>query len=174
VRCVALRVSVARTVDFDGQLDEDWRHRDWTPDRQHTMQYDADYLAFVKFWSPVYTTQPVVKPVVKPVWQPVVSCIQTFNRFGLTNGCIVYTAGCQNGCTTRFDNRLNEQWLFVQHGCQTGLNPFDNRFDNLFDNRLYRVYEHSTGCHPWLKTGLFTSSIARSANLPVFNLLRDR
>jgi len=28
--------------------------------------------------------------------------------------------GCQTGCTTRFDNRLNEQ-LFVQHGCQTGL-----------------------------------------------------
>ena len=25
-------------------------------------------------------------------------------------------AGCQTGCTTRFDNRLNEQWLFVQHG----------------------------------------------------------
>jgi len=27
---------------------------------------------------------------------------------------------CQIGCTTRFDNRLNEQ-LFVQHGCQTRL-----------------------------------------------------
>ena len=39
---------------------------------------------------------------------------------GLTNGCIVYTAGCHTGCTTRFDNRLNEQWLFVQHGCETG------------------------------------------------------
>jgi len=37
---------------------------------------------------------------------------------GLTTGCIVYTAGCETGCTTRFDNRLNEQ-LFVQHGCQT-------------------------------------------------------
>jgi len=76
--------------------------------------------------SPVYTIQPVVKPV----WQLVVSCIQTFNRLsnggcqtrlttGLTTGCIVYTAGCQTGCTTWFDNRLNEQ-LFVQHGCQTG------------------------------------------------------
>jgi len=53
--------------------------------------------------SPVYTIQPVVKPVVKPT------------------GCIVYTAGCQTGCTTRFDNRLNEQWLFVEHGCTTGL-----------------------------------------------------
>jgi len=30
----------------------------------------------------------------------------------------------------RFDNRLNEQWLFVQHGCHTGCQ---------FDNRLYRV-----------------------------------
>ena len=42
----------------------------------------------------VYTIQPVVKLVVNPVVKP--------------------------GCTTRFDNRLNEQWLFVQHGCQTG------------------------------------------------------
>jgi len=48
----------------------------------------------------------------------------------MTNGCIVYTAGCQSGCTTRFDNRLNEQWLFVQHGCQTALyNWFDNRVE---------------------------------------------
>jgi len=39
---------------------------------------------------------------------------------GLTTGCIVYTAGCQTGCTSRYDNRLNEQWLFVQHDCQTG------------------------------------------------------
>jgi len=27
----------------------------------------------------------------------------------LTTGCIVYTAGCQTGCTTRFDKWLNEQ-----------------------------------------------------------------
>jgi len=38
---------------------------------------------------------------------------------GLTTSCIVYTAGCQTGCTIRFDNRLKELWLFVQHGCQT-------------------------------------------------------
>jgi len=44
------------------------------------------------------------------------ACCQT----GLTTGCIVYTARCQTGCATLFDNRLNEQWLFVQHGCQTG------------------------------------------------------
>jgi len=53
-------------------------------------------------------------------------CCQTGCQTGLTTGCIVYTAGCQTGCqahcTTRFDNRLkfNELWLFVQHGCQTG------------------------------------------------------
>ena len=72
------------------------------------------------------------------------TCCQT----GLTTGCIVYTAGCQTGCTTRFDNRLNEQWLFVQHGCQTSCR---------FDNRLYRVYEHSTGCQCGLTTGLTTA-----------------
>jgi len=71
---------------------------------------------------------------------------------------MMYTAGCQTGCTAQFDSWLNEQWLteqwlFVQHGCQTGLfNRFDNRvaplsnrlskpFDNQFDNRLYRGYE---------------------------------
>ena len=60
------------------------------------------------------------------------ACCQNGCQTGLTTGCIVYTniqpvvkrlyrvAGCQTGCTTRFDNRLNEQWLFVQHGCQTG------------------------------------------------------
>jgi len=42
-----------------------------------------------------YTIQPVIKPVVKSVWQLV-----------WQNGCIVYTAGCQTGCTTRFDNRV--------------------------------------------------------------------
>ena len=48
------------------------------------------------------------------------TCCQSGYQTGLTNGCIVYTAGCQSGCTTRFDNRLKEQWLFVQHDCQTG------------------------------------------------------
>jgi len=31
--------------------------------------------------------------------------------------------GCQTLCTARFDNQLNEQRLFVQHGCQTGSEP---------------------------------------------------
>jgi len=52
----------------------------------------------------------------------------------------VYTAGCQTGCTTRFDNRLNEQ-LFVQHGCQTQ-----------FDNQLV---QH--GCQTSCQTGLTTA-----------------
>jgi len=55
----------------------------------------------------VYTNiQPVVKSVSQPVWQPAVSCVQPVVKLG---------------CTTRFDNRLNEQWLFDQHGCQPGL-----------------------------------------------------
>jgi len=55
------------------------------------------------------------------------------------------TIGCQTGCTTRFENRLNEQWLFVQHGCQTGCQADCTAGlttvwrDNRFHNRLYRV-----------------------------------
>ena len=55
----------------------------------------------------------------------------------LTTGCIMYTASCQTGCTTPFDNRLNEQWLFVKHGCQT-------RLYNRFDNRVERTAVHSS------------------------------
>ena len=55
-------------------------------------------------------------------------------------GCIVYTADCQIGCTTQFDNRLNEQWLFVQHCCQTGCQTVRQpAVLCYFDNRLYRV-----------------------------------
>jgi len=60
--------------------------------------------------SPVYTIQPVVKPVVKPVWQPGKCLYTRYNRLSYP---------LSSGCTTRFDNRLNEQ-LFIQHGCQTG------------------------------------------------------
>ena len=63
----------------------------------------------------------------------------------LTNGCIVYTAGCQTGCTTRFDNRLNEQWMFIQHGCQSG-------------------------CHTRLTTGLTTGCIVYANIQPVVKL----
>jgi len=46
-------------------------------------------------------------------------------------------------CQTGFDNRLNEQWLFVQHGCQTGLTTgwmFVYTIQLVVKtNRLYRV-----------------------------------
>jgi len=83
---------------------------------------------------------------------------QTHLTTGLTTSCIMYTAGCQTGCTTWFDNRLNKQWLFVQHGCQTGctthlttvLNEQSVRstrlLNNRFDNQLYHVNKHPTGC----------------------------
>jgi len=48
---------------------------------------------------------------------------QTRLSTGLTTGCIVYTAGCQTGCITRSDNRLNEQWLFVQQFVQPVVKP---------------------------------------------------
>jgi len=60
----------------------------------------------------VYTNiQPVVKPVWQPVWQTAVSCIQP-----------VVKPVVQPGLTTGWTNsgRLNEQWLLIQHGCQTG------------------------------------------------------
>ena len=100
------------------------------------------------------------------------TCCQT----GLTTGCIVYTAGCQTGCTTRFDKRLNEQWLFVQHGCQTGLySRFDNRVEQTvcsfntvvkpcLSNRLYNpvwqpvertVLFIQHGCQTGCQTGLY-------------------
>ena len=68
---------------------------------------------------------------------------QTLLTTGLTKGCIVYTAVCQTGFTTRFDNRLNEQ-LFVQHGCQ----PFDNRLDVC----LHDTAGCQTGCTTRLTT----------------------
>jgi len=74
----------------------------------------AYYLSFV------YTIQPVVIPVVDT---------------GLTTGCIVYTAGCQTGCTTV----LNDQPLFVQPGVKPGCTTGLTRLYNRIDNRLYRV-----------------------------------
>jgi len=51
---------------------------------------------------------------VKSVWQPVVFDNRLYRVYKhstgcqtrLTTGCIVCTAGCQTGCTTRFDNRV--------------------------------------------------------------------
>ena len=46
----------------------------------------------------------------------------------LNRGCHLYSTGWINSCSFNTVNRLNEQWLFVQHGCTTGC-----------INRLYRV-----------------------------------
>jgi len=69
-------------------------------------------------------------------------------------------------CSTR----LNEQWLFFQHGCQTGLyNRFDSRiertvavrstrlsnlFDNWFDNQLDVCLHDTAGCQTGCITGV--------------------
>jgi len=123
-------------------------------------------LLIQRCWlSPVYAIQPVVKRDVKPFWQPVKCLYTRYNRLhcvykhstgcqtrlttGLTTGCIVYTAGCQAGCTTRFDNRLNEQ-LFVQHGCQTGY------YNRLNEEWLFVQHGCQTGCQTGLTTGLIT------------------
>jgi len=109
-----------------------------------------------------------VQPVVKPV---------SFNRLSnwfdnrlyrvhkhstgrlttlLTTGCMVYTAGCQTGCTIRFDNRLNEQWLFVQPVIKpVSFNRLSNWLSNQFDNRLDNLLDvclHDTG---GCQTGLY-------------------
>ena len=54
---------------------------------------------------------------------------------------IVYTAGCQTG--------LNEQWLFVQHGCQTrlttGWQPVGclfTRYNRTLSDRLYNRFDN--------------------------------
>ena len=102
---------------------------------------------------------------------------QTRLTTGFTNGCIVYTAGCQTGCTTRIDNRLNEQWLFVQHGyqtgCQTGLyNRFDNRLERTvcsFNTVVKPVVK--PGCTTSLTTGLTTGWMFVHTIQPVVNLV---
>jgi len=53
------------------------------------------------------------------------TCCQTGCQTGLTTGCIVYTAGCQTACTTRFDNGV-ERTAAVR---STRLSKFDNRLD---------------------------------------------
>jgi len=54
---------------------------------------------------------------------------------------IVSGIGRQHGIgLTLFDNRLNEQWLFVQHSCQTGwMFVYTIQAVILVSNRLYHV-----------------------------------
>ena len=82
--------------------------------------------------------QPVVKPVAQPGYQLVERTVAVRStRFS--------NRVCQTGCTTWFENRLNETAV-----PSTRLsNPFVNRFDD----RLYRAYKHSTGCQTGLTTG---------------------
>ena len=107
-----------------------------------------------------------IQPVVKPAWQQAtglaVSCIQPVVKPVVK---LVVKPVVQPGLTyNRFDNWLNEQWLFVQHGCQMAVrstrlsNRLYNRVVkpvvyNRFDNRLYRVNKHPTGCQCGLTTG---------------------
>jgi len=69
------------------------------------------------------------------------TCCQTGCQTDLTTGCIVSTAGCHTGCTTRFD-----KCSWTNSGCSTRLS---NRLsttgfiDIRFDNRLYRCKQTS-------------------------------
>ena len=116
--------------------------------------------------------QPVVKPVVNPfgidnrlyrVCKHSTGC-QTRLTTDFTNGCIVYTAGCQTGLYNRFDNRVERtatvrSTRLSNRVCQTGLyNRFDNRVErtatpclsnrlyNRFDNRLNEQCCSSVSC----------------------------
>jgi len=101
------------------------------------------------------------KEAVKPRLHDTTGC-QTGCQTALTTGCIVYAniqqpaVSCiqpvvkpvvQRGLTNRLNDtvRLNEEWLFVQHGCQTGCQAFLTTgwmfvyTIQPVDNRLYRV-----------------------------------
>ena len=81
---------------------------------------------------------------------------QTHLTTGLTNGCIVCTAGYQTGCTTRFDNRLNEQWLFIQHGFTTRLTT-SLTTSWMF---VYTIQLDRAGCTTGVTTGCTTGLTA--------------
>ena len=65
-----------------------------------------------------YTIQPVVKPTLSNGFDNRLN--EQRCTTGLTTGCIHDTAGCQTGCTMRFDNRLNV-CIHDTTGCQTTL-----------------------------------------------------
>jgi len=83
-----------------------------------------------------------IQLVIKPVWQP--GCLTRLTT-GWTNGCIVYTAGCQTGCTTRFDNRLVER---TATGCSVAVRS---------TLRLDVCLHDTAGCHTSYTTGLTTA-----------------
>jgi len=71
-----------------------------------TFNWVSNSNPFDKWLYRVYSS--LLYRLYNPVWQPVERSTRLSNRV------------CQTGCTARFDNRLNKQWLFVQHvtaGC---------------------------------------------------------
>jgi len=71
----------------------------------------------------------------QPVWQ---------------NGCIVYTASCETGCTTRFDKRLNEQSVH------------STRLSNRFDK-----HDLTTGCIVYTNIQLVVKQVRQPVRQPV-------
>ena len=77
----------------------------------------------------------------------------------------VRSTGRQTGLYNRFDNRLYTRYIRLSNRLSNG---FDNRLNVCIhdttgcqtdDNRLYRVYEHLTGCQTGLTTGMTTGCI---------------
>ena len=80
---------------------------------------------------------------------------QTCLTTGLTHGRIVYTTGCQTHCTTRFDNRLNEQWCcsfntVVKLGCTTGLTTVLKE-QPLLNTVVKTVWQPAVSCKPGIQ-----------------------
>jgi len=91
-------------------------------DIAHMRGPSAIAKLLVEIWGPVFGTRELSTLTLAHKLNMVSNIKAPFTRYnllsnpcqtrlttGLTNGCIVYTAGCQAGYTTRFDNRLNKQ-----------------------------------------------------------------
>jgi len=97
-----------------------------------------------------------IQPVVKPVWQMAVPfVVQPGLTTGWTNsGCLFNTVERTVAVrSTRLSNRSS--------------NPFDDRFDH----RLYREYEHSTGCQTSSTNALTTGWMFVYTIQPVVKLV---
>jgi len=137
-------------------------------------------------WSSWCHCHPIISCFIKPRLHNT-TCCQT----GLATDCIVYTnihpfdnrfdnqlyrvySRLLNRIDNPIDNWLNEQWLYVQHGCQTGCQsclttgcihdtagwmfvymtqPVVITVWQPVCNRLYRINKHPTGCQTGLTTG---------------------
>jgi len=92
------------------------------------------------------------------------------------------TAGCQAGCTTRFDNRLNEQWLYTRYSrlskwLSSGwmfvytIQPVVKPVRQPVCNRLYSVNKHPTCCQTGFTTGRMFVYTIQPVVKPVDNRL---